>query len=78
MLVDYFVIVPTQIMPICLKFPLSCGSKKNRDITAGLLEGTAILNREDCFVVVGLSEFIYIDEYQKWLEMKMMRHNYLL
>ncbi|XP_018787893.1 PREDICTED: low-density lipoprotein receptor-related protein 2-like [Bactrocera latifrons] len=78
-LVDYFTIIPKQVMPICLEFPLSCSSQKNdRDNTDGFLEGTAILNSEDCFVVVGSMEFIYMDKYQQWLEMKMMLHNYLL
>ncbi|XP_054084010.1 uncharacterized protein Lrp2_3 [Zeugodacus cucurbitae] len=74
-LVDYFA---PALKPICLKFPLSCGSNENGNSTTGLIEGTAILNSDACFVVVSRSQFIYMDEYQQWLEIKMSLHNYLL
>ncbi|XP_004529284.1 modular serine protease [Ceratitis capitata] len=77
-LADYFVIIPNKIMPICLQFSGKCLNHKIIETTEAFLEGTVALKGNDCFVLAGLTKYIFMDEYQQWLETKVMLHKYIL
>lgn len=65
-------------MPICLQFSGKCLNHKIIETTEAFLEGTVALKGNDCFVLAGLTKYIFMDEYQQWLETKVMLHKYIL
>ncbi|XP_067615434.1 sortilin-related receptor-like isoform X2 [Eurosta solidaginis] len=79
-LVNYFSFSLTRIMPICLKFSRSCMRiTQDRGLTIKQRDSKGlayILN--DCFVVIGQNGLIFMDKYQQWLEMQIMRYKHLL
>ncbi|XP_036326261.1 modular serine protease-like [Rhagoletis pomonella] len=79
-LVDYFVIFPAVVMPICMQFKRSCLDKTNKQFpvdSSSDMKGVAF-SSDGCLVVIGHSELIYMDKYQQWLEIQVFRYKYLL